>query len=122
MVDINDYPNSLLDQNRAELNCVVNSIIQKETKKSGLIIGEVEYSFFAAGDTIETPSCLVHKSEQLNSRLDHIQQQIPIGVLCLENLYAPMAAVLWVVDVPVPSEETRFGEKRLYLGRAGLVF
>lgn len=60
MVDINDYPNSLLDQNRAELSCVVNSIIQKEAKKSGLIIGEVEYPFLAAGDTIETPSRFVH--------------------------------------------------------------
>ena len=67
MININDDTDSLFDQNRAKRHCVVNSIVEEKTKKSKLIIREIENSLFTAGNAVESSSSLIHKSKKLYS-------------------------------------------------------
>jgi hypothetical protein len=60
MINLEHFTNSLFDNSLAKRHCVVNSIVQKETEKSGLVVRKIQNSFPTASYTIKPSSCLIH--------------------------------------------------------------
>ncbi len=106
VINLEYFTHSLFDYSLAKRHSVVDSIVQKETEKSGLIIRKIQNSLPTTSNTIKPSSCFIHQGKQFASCSDHVQEEISIGVLLPEYLHTSMATVFRLIDIKVSSKKT----------------